>query len=281
LDSATIKLFLPHGDANRLRTAEILNWTGKALAAPRTDLEILLEREELDKAGVYLLLGTDPDTGKPAAYIGEAEVIRDRLRQHKDKEFWVSVVTFVSKDENLTKSHIRYLEAKLIREASETGRFGIENSQAGGSKLPESDRADMEVFLQRIRQLLPVLGSDILLPIGRQAGELQPRQLLTCEIKNAVGSGHRTVNGFVVLRGSTAVSQERPSAQKMHPYVVSLRGRLREEGILKEENGLLVFTRDAEFTSPSAAASVIHGGGANGLTSWKDDNGRTLKELEA
>ena len=38
MTSATIKLFLPHGDAKGLRTAEISNWTGKALAAPRTEL---------------------------------------------------------------------------------------------------------------------------------------------------------------------------------------------------------------------------------------------------
>jgi hypothetical protein len=83
MTSATIKLFLPRGDAKSLRTAEISNWTGKAIAAPRTELEELLQREELDKAGVYILSGADPVSGSPRAYIGEAEVIRDRLKQHK------------------------------------------------------------------------------------------------------------------------------------------------------------------------------------------------------
>ncbi len=55
--SATIKLFLPRGDAKSLRTAEISNWTGKAVAAPRTELDELLGRDELEKAGVYILLG--------------------------------------------------------------------------------------------------------------------------------------------------------------------------------------------------------------------------------
>src|SRR6266571_3614349 len=89
MTSATIKLFLPHGDAKGLRTAEISNWTGKALAAPRTELEQLLAREECEKAGVYVLTGSDPSTNAPHAYIGEAEIIRDRLKQHKGKEFWV------------------------------------------------------------------------------------------------------------------------------------------------------------------------------------------------
>lgn len=276
---ATIKLFLPFGDAKRLRIAEISNWTGKAVAAPRTDLNSLFDREELDSAGVYLLLGTDPETGKDAAYIGEAEVIRDRLKQHKDKEFWVSVITFISKDENLTKAHVRYLESKLIQEAAQVGRFSLENSQTSGAKLPESDREDMEVFLERIRQLLPVLGSDILTPIAQPGAGRQTSQYLTCQIRDAVGKGKRTVNGFVVYKGSTAVLQDRPSAGK-YPYVVSLRHRLIDEGALKEENGLFVFMKDVEFTSPSAAAAVIHGGSANGLTAWKDETGRTLKEIE-
>ncbi len=90
MSSATIKVFLPRGDAKSLRTGEISNWTGKAVAAPRTELDELLAHEELDKARVYILLGIDPLTTRPRAYIGEAEVIRDRLKQHKTKEFWFS-----------------------------------------------------------------------------------------------------------------------------------------------------------------------------------------------
>ncbi len=189
--SATIKLFLPRGDAKSLRTAEISNWTGKAVAAPRTELEELLTREELDGAGVYILIGNDPLTNAPRAYIGEAEIIRDRLRQHKAKDFWVSAIVFVSKDENLTKAHVRYLESRLLAEAVQINRFTIEQNQAGGSKLPESDREDMEVFLSRIRQLLPVLGSDILTPISQPATHVPRGGVLICRIKGAEARGQR------------------------------------------------------------------------------------------
>ena len=135
MSSATIKLFLPRGDAKSLRTAEISNWSGKAIAAPRTELDELLAREELEKAGVYILLGTDPQTNAPHAYIGEAEIICDRLKQHKTKE-WNSAIVFTSKDENLTKAHVRYLEARLLAEAAEVKRFTLDQNQAGGSKLP-------------------------------------------------------------------------------------------------------------------------------------------------
>jgi hypothetical protein len=126
MNSATIRLFLTKGEAKSLRTAEISNWTGKAVAAPRTELDELLRREELDKAGVYILFGTDPNSGSPLAYIGEAEVIRDRLKQHRTKEFWVSAIVFVSKDENLTKAHVRFLESRLQAEAAQIGRFKLE-----------------------------------------------------------------------------------------------------------------------------------------------------------
>ena len=116
----------------RLRVGEVSNWTGKALAAPRTELDALLAREELESSGVYFLLGVNPDTGKQQAYIGEAEVIKERLKQHKAKalDFWNSVVVFVSKDENLTKAHIRYLENRVLHEAKAAGRYQIENSNA-------------------------------------------------------------------------------------------------------------------------------------------------------
>jgi hypothetical protein len=279
MTSATIKLFLPRGDAKSLRTAEISNWTGKAIAAPRTEMDELLQREELDKTGVYILTGTDPLSGSPLAYIGEAEIIRERLKQHKTKEFWISAIVFVSKDENLTKAHVRYLESRLLAEAASVGRLGLDQNQAGGSKLPESDREDMEVFLSRIRQLLPVLGSDLLIPVAQPAAKQQSGGTLFCRMKGAEGRGHRTPDGFVVLRGSTAVLQERESAKRW-PYVVALRKKLIADGALVQKDGFYLFTRDVECSSPSAAASVIAGGSANGLIEWRTKEGRVLKELD-
>ena len=279
MSSATIKLFLPRGDAKSLRIAEISNWTGKAIAAPRTELDELLAREELDKAGIYILTGSDPLTNTPRAYIGEAEVIRDRLKQHKTKEFWVSAIVFVSKDENLTKAHVRYLESRLLAEAGQIDRFTLEQNQAGGSRLPESDREDMEVFLSRIRQLLPVLGSDLLIPVAQPAAKPQSGGLLFCRRKGAEGRGHRTPDGFVVLKGSTAVLQERESA-KSWPATIATRKQLIADGTLIEKDGFYEFTRDVQFSSPSAAAAAIEGGSANGLIEWKTKDGVTLKQLD-
>ncbi len=279
--SATIKLFLPYGDGKRLRTAEISNWSGKALAAPRTDLDELLKREELEQSGVYILTGTDPATAKPMAYIGEAEVLADRLKAHKTREFWISLVVFLSKDENLTKSHIRYLEGRLIEEAEKAERFILDNIKASGAKLPEADRYDMEEFLTKVVQLLPVLGSDVLTPVGGNESQTADTPNLTTEIKGLVARGRRTPTGFVVLAGSQAVVQPRPSAENYWPALIATRQELSADGGMAPKDGHLVFTRDVEFSSPSLAAGIIHGGSTNGLTAWRDENGTTLAALEA
>jgi hypothetical protein len=153
------------------------------------------------------------------------------------------------------------------------------NGQSSGSKLPESDREDMEIFLGRIHQLMPVLGADALLPIGSAPEGPAEKQILVCEIKGLKASGHLTSTGFVVLKGSQAVLKERASAHQ-YPYTLVSRNRLIEDGTLVEEREHLKFTRAAEFSSPSAAATVVHGGSANGLLAWKSKGGKTLKELE-
>mgnify|MGYP000090046286 FL=1 len=275
MDAITIKLHFPSGDPKRLRTGQITNWNGLAVAAPRSEFGLFLNRDELKQTGVYLLLGTDESTGEMSAYIGEAEVLRDRLKSHKDKDYWVQAFAFVSAGDTLTKGHIRYLEGRLIELANVAGRAKLKNAQGSGSRLPESDKADMEVFLGRIQQLLPPLGTDLLVPVLRSSdhrGFVEAEELdLQCRIKDLVATGRRTPNGFVVYKGSHASLTERPSAAQRHPYVLVLRNRLLSEGKLREESGRLVFTADVEFSSPSAAASVVHGGGANGLTAWKRD----------
>lgn len=280
MPSATIKIFLVHGDPKRLRTAELSNWTGKAVAGPRSEFDSVLAREESHKSGIYFLTGTDPETGNSAVYVGEAESIRDRVKSHLDKDFWNQIVFFTSKDENLTKAHIRYLEGRLIEQAKQAARAQVKNNQSSGARLPESDREDMEIFLEKIHQLLPVLGVEVLVPTAAKAEAAAELELLSCEIKGLKATGHLTPNGIVVLGGSQAVLKERPSSQK-YPWALNMRQKLRDEGVLAIKADHLLFAQDVEFSSPSAAAAVIHGGSANGLTAWKNKDGKTLKELES
>ncbi len=280
MSSATIKIFLAEGDPKRLRTAELSNWTGKAVAGPRSEFDGVIGRNEADNSGVYFLTGNDPESGKPAIYIGEAENIRDRVKAHLERDFWNQIIYFTSKDENLTKAHIRYLEGKLIEQASLAGRALVINGQKSGAKLPESDREDMEVFLGKVNQLLPVLGVELLvIPIGKNKADVE-KGILYCDIKGLRARGFLTPNGFVVLNGSQAVLNERASSVKW-PWSTNMRHRLKDEGVLATKSEYLEFTRDEEFSSPSAAAAVVHGGSANGLTAWKNKDGKSLKEIEA
>lgn len=279
MPTATLKIFLVFGDPKRLRTAELSNWTGKAVAGPRSEFEKVLEREETLNPGVYFLTGIDPDTNKSAIYIGEAESIRDRIKSHLSKDFWNNIAFFITKDENLTKAHIRYIEGRLIEIAKSADRSVVMNSQGSGAKLPESDREDMEVFLEKMQQVLPVLGIEAFVQAASKVESEAEKEMLTCKIKNVVASGYLTPNGIVVLATSEAVLEERGSAKKW-PSVMVQRNKLIEEGGLVQEGDKYVFVKDTEFSSPSSAAAVIHGGSANGLTAWVNANGKSLKDLQ-
>lgn len=279
MQTATLKIFLVFGDPKRLRTAELSNWTGKAVAGPRSEFEKLLEREESINPGVYFLSGTDPDTNQNALYIGEAECIKDRIKSHLSRDFWNNIAFFITKDENLTKAHIRYLEGRLIEIAKLADRAKVMNSQSSGAKLPESDREDMEVFLEKMLQVLPVLGIEAFVQRTSKVESEAEREMLTCKIKNITASGYLTPNGIVVLAGSSAVLKERSSAKKW-PSVMVQRNKLIEEGGLVQNGDKYDFVKDTEFSSPSSAAAVIHGGSANGLTAWVNKDGKSLKELQ-
>lgn len=279
MPTATLKIFLAYGDPKRLRTAELSNWTGKAVSGPRSEFEKVLAREESLSPGVYFLTGTDPETNKSAIYIGEAECIRDRVKSHLTKDFWNNITFFITKDENLTKAHIKYIEGRLIEIARSIERAIVMNNQGSGAKLPESDREDMEVFLEKMQQVLPVLGVEAFVQTTSITDKEQKHELLSCNIKDLKATGYLTPNGIVVLKGSQAVLEERESAKKW-PSVLVQRNKLIEEGTLIIENGAYIFTKDVEFSSPSSAAATIHGGSANGLTAWQNSDGKQLKQLQ-
>lgn len=270
----TIKIFLVKGDPEALRTVELSNWTGKAITAPRAELKEFAAREELGRPGVYILVGNDPKSNEAALYIGEAESVAQRIKGHSDKDFWNSAIVFVSKDENLTKAHSKYLEGKLIEKAVEVGRAVLLNSVSSGAKLPESDLADMNVFLDNIYQLLPILGVNHFRT--RQEQTATEKELLYCRIKGLVATGKRSPTGFVVFKDSQAVRQHRPSAG----MIKNRREELKASGVLRPQGNHLTFTKDFEFGSPSTAGSVVRGGHTNGLTQWRNSKGKSLKELE-
>ena len=291
MQPATIKLFLVKGSPTGLRTAEISNWTGKAIAGPRSDLDDYLDRPELASPGVYFLSGTDAESGEPVLYIGEAEKVSKRLKQHAktdDKDYWVHTAAFVSKDDNLTKAHIRYIEGKLIQQAYSSKRVIVMNSASSGSSLPEADRAEMDVFIDRMIQLLPVLGihhftAPIVSKVPQTAStateqSVDASPLFYLHAKGLTATGKRSEEGFTVFQGSQAVLN---TVKSCPAGSVKYRERLLEKGIIIQEGDSYLFTEDHEFSSPSAAGSFISGRSTNGLVAWVTDDNRTLKQVES
>lgn len=275
MQAATIKLFLPTGDATGIRTAEISNWTGKAIAGPRTEFDTLLKRTELDSPGIYLLIGSD-ESGDPLIYIGEAECVQGRLRQHKNKEFWVQVIAFTSKDENLTKGHIKYLEGALIKKAIAVGKATLDNSQGGNAVLPESDVADMEVFLSKLYQLLPVLGTDVFTATVRKKPTAS--NMLYSRKRGLEATGQRSPKGFLIFKNSQATGQETGS---IPDNIKAARTKLIKKGVLVHTGEHFTFSCDYECSSPSFASSIVRGAASNGLLDWKNKEGKALKDIEA
>ncbi|KPQ27408.1 MAG: GIY-YIG catalytic domain/Domain of unknown function (DUF4357) [Marinobacter excellens HL-55] len=273
-----IRLFLVDGTPNGLLTAEIMNWTGHALTGPRTKLTELVQRPECGRTGVYFLVGPDPDNAmRPLVYIGESDDVAKRLKQHNrpepqgGKDFWERVCLITSKDQNLTKAHVKYLESQLITIAKQSGRCGLVNGTAHDyTVLPESDQADMAFFIEQIRIILPVLGFDFL----REPAALHTKSpssdedtLFEMELpKYGVKAQAREIDGsFVVLQGSEA----RPKWTAKANGYGNLYDQLVKDGVLADEaNGKRLFAQDYEFNSPSAAAAIVSGRNANGRISW-------------
>ncbi len=163
----SVRLFLVDGTATGLVTAEIMNWTGHVLTGSRSGLPAFLKRQELDRTGIYFLTGPDPaDPDTLQLYIGESDNVRKRLVQHsndENKDFWERTCVVTSKDQNITKTHARYLESRLIAMANSVGIATVVNGTAPPLvALPEADASDMEFFVDQVRLILPVLGFDFM-----------------------------------------------------------------------------------------------------------------------
>lgn len=279
----SLRLFLVDGTPNGLLTAEIMNWTGHVLTGPRSKLAELVQRPECARTGVYFLIGPDPDNNlRSRVYIGESDDVAKRLKSHNrpeeagGKDFWERVCLVTSKDQNLTKAHVKYLESLLIGIAGNLGRCELVNGTAHEYiSLPESDRADMAFFLEQIRTVLPVLGFDFLRELTKPStpatasteAPITRSPHFTLEVpRYGISAQGQEVDGeFFVLKGSKARAE----------WVGTERGyqglfkQLVDEGVLVADGAKhLVFSDDYAFSSPSAAAAVVCGRAANGRTSW-------------
>jgi hypothetical protein len=272
----SIRIFLPDGDADGLRIIEKSNWSGCGIAVPRTLVGRAKQRKELDRTGVYLLVGAPEESGLAKVYIGEGDPIRPRIEQHSaKKDFWTQCIAFTSKDDNLNKAHVQFIESRLIDLAKEAKRCVLDNGNAPAPpSLSEADAADAESFLADLVACCPILGLHVFSPASVAQGEGVPLQIVA---KGIEAAGIESAEGFVVRKGSRAVANETPSCPG---FVTTLRKALIENGVLHRDGDSFIFTQDYVFNSPSMAASVVQARSANGRLDWKTKDGRRLVDVQ-
>lgn len=273
-----VRVLVPTGDPDGLRIVEKSNWPGVGVVFNRTNFKAAVNRAEFDKTGVYVLVGTSEDSILPTIYIGEGDPVKSRLNLHySKKEFWDRAIFFVAKDDSLNKAHVQFLEAELLRLASEAKQCKLDNGQGAiVPTLSEAEHALADSFLQDILSIFPLL--DLGVFEKTVTTTKTPSDLLTIESKGIKSSGYEDAKGFVVVKGSQLAKAEANTIQR---YLSTMRRDLLAQGIIVDQGQCYVFTQDQVFTSPSTAAGVVLGRSANGRTEWKNRDGRTLKEIQA
>ncbi len=276
----TITLFLIDGNANGRIMCELSNWTGVAYKISRTQIKSSDDRKDLKQAGVYVLFGSEGD--KKLAYIGESENVYKRLCQHSEdekKDFWNEAIIFVSKDKKLNKALIKYIENRLYDIAKSIDRYMLQNTTIPTkSYICESDEADMEEFIEKLQLLVDTLGYKIFEPI-RKADIANSNFIFHIQSSKGVkATGEYSNEGFLIHKGSTIIKEPGTSANSSH---LEMRNKLIDNSSLIDIGNYYEVNKDILLSSPSFAAALVHGRGANGMTEWRLDDGRDLKSVMA
>lgn len=261
-----LKLYDVIGD-NSIVKVEIANWNGLAVKFARNQLSKIAE---IKKTGVYILIG-DCLTGTKI-YVGEGDPIKDRIMSHNvNKSFWEYAIIFVSKDDTtLNKTHIQYLEHRLIHLAQKTKKCDLDNGNTPTMPtIDEFNKQESEDFLSNIIKILEKL--DVWLfydnsNISKQNILQNNGSALTINQKGIIANGEIIGTKIVVKKDSQVVTNVVPSCPNV---IVALRQKLQSNGTILDKNGILTFESDYLFNSLSQSACVILGMSANGKSCWK------------
>ncbi len=272
----SIHIFMPDGDPEGLRFIERPNRTCRGVVFPRALFPEKKGRVEFSYTGVYVLVGPSQEGELPTIYIGEGDPVGPRLSSHHaNKDFWTWAVFFVASSNSLNKAHIQHLESRLVELAHAGRQCKVDNQTIPQRpSLTEPERADAEGFLSDILGIFPLLGLRV---FEKPPQRTSTQRLLHLQARGVEARGYDSPQGFVVLRGSQAAADEVPS---IHAYMADLRASLISQGVLVPAGDHLEFTDDYAFTSPTTAAGVALGRTENGRTAWKDEHGRTLKQIQ-
>ena len=266
----TVTTYLIDGDPKGTRYAFISNKICQMFVVPRSNLSYLNEQEKLQKPAFYVLIGEN-DITKPQAYIGETENFKERVKDHDSKKsFWQKALIFVSKDADMTKADVQYLEHKAIAEAKQANTFLLsDNKQTPKApNLPEYQRDAMDEFFEDIKFLASFIGCNIF-----EVAQPKCEQLFFTKGRGANAQGFYNSDGFTVLKGSIIAKTSVPSLGWQEK-----RTKLLQE-YTEVSGDQLILTSNKTFSSPSTAADFCIGSSNNGWLVWKNKDGNTLDEI--
>lgn len=276
----TIQIFLPGGDPQGVRVAEITTRIVQVIEVPRSLLQDFLAMPESGQVALYFLFGEAEDGESQKVYIGQSGDLRALLVKHnKEKEFWERALVLVSRTNSLTQTHALFLEWHCLQVARQAERYADDNQNSGTKPhTPAPLEADcMEIF-ETGNALLATLGFPLFSPVAKVSAAKEAGEVFFCKAAASKGRGLYTQEGFVVLKGSVGRRENVPS------IVGTASERFREKlivsGVMREDGDTVVFEKDHLFSSPSAAAIALLGRSANGWVEWKNKKGQNLDFLK-
>lgn len=276
--SKTIQIYIFDGNPNGRMMCELSNWNGRVYKISRNELSLFGQRPDAEFTGVYFLYGKD-ESNNETVYIGEAEKIFSRLKQHlQDSSYWNDCIVVISKDNILNKAHAKFLEHSFYQLAVKSERAIITNATIPTlSSVSEYDEAMLQEFISSAKLLVNTLGYKTFETLEESAVKQQNQSILFSihAARNAEAHGIIVTDGFAVLKDSKIADSTVPSISQS---LIKLRNELIQKNII--DPNTLRFTRDYIFTSPSLAAATVLGRNANGRTEWRTAEHKTIKDIE-
>lgn len=204
-------------------------------------------------------------------------------RRNPDKDYWTEAVVFTTSNNSFGPTEISYLENRFCNLAIQANRYEVKNgNDPTPGNITEEKESEMEEFIDNAKVVMGTLGHKLFEPLTKTQSESRGdavkqddvvKLYLRRTIKGAgtvAAEGYQTQEGFVVLRGSSISPTDDDS---IYPVIKERRRKVKvdSEWVLQE---------DVLCRSPTFAAMLVIGKKANGLTSWKTHDGKTLKSLE-
>ena len=272
----TIQMCIFDGNPNGKIMCELSNWNGRVYKVSRKDINDFSSREDSEFTGVYFLLGKD-DENKDTIYVGEAERMLTRIKQHfKDTYYWNDCIIVISKDNILNKAHVKYLENKFYCLAKDACRaVFLNNTIPTCSSVSEFDDAMLVEFIENTKLLVNTLGYKVFDKVELKNIDHANEEIFYINAtRGAAAKGLIVSDGFMVMKGSRVAYDVTQSAAD---WIKNIRAKLIEKGIIGQN---FIFDSDYIFTSPSVSAAIVMGRNANGRTEWRNSKGKSIKDIE-